>query len=152
MRSPAVMIVAALALAPAAVRGQVPTAPPLVPAAVVVADAGTADAPASRGGLGRFVLGEVIAGSVSSIGFAENGGRIKAGVFAAGGLLVLRDFFEARPLTPTRGHAVTIAGLAALAVADLAMEREGASRGTIVLVDFLALHAIALAARDRSPR
>lgn len=108
--------------------------------------------PANRRGLGGPLLAEAAAVGLSSIGFAEGGGNVKAALFATGGLLVTRDLFEVRPVTATRGHLVTIAGLTALAVADVVMERDGSARGTIVLVDLLALHAIAWAARDRSPR
>lgn len=103
--------------------------------------------PLASGGIGRVIALEALAGAVSSVGFLENGGRVKAGLFGAGALLVTRDLFETRPVTATRGHLVTIVGLAALAVGDLAMEHDGASRGRVVLVDFAALNAIALAAR-----
>jgi hypothetical protein len=96
---------------------------------------------------GRWLAAEALAAGISSIGFADGGGRVKAGIYAGGLVLVTRDLFEGTPPTPTRGHVATIVGLAALAVADVAMERDGVSRGTLVGVNFAALNAIAFAAR-----
>lgn len=152
MRPIVLLLTLALAVPATRAYAQAVAPTPLLPSAVVLAEPHATGPAKPASGFGRLLLGEALAVGVSSIGFAENGGRIKAGVFALGGLLLLRDFLEARPVTASRGHAVAIAGLAALAVADLAMERDGASRGTIVAVDLVALHAIALGARDRSPR
>ncbi len=151
-------VLLALLLRPAPVRagsGPEPLGTRLTPC-VLLAAPGVEAAPAPRPdvapalaprSLGRVVVLEAAAGAISSLGFLEHGGRIKAGLFATSSLLVARDLFEARPVTFTRGHAVAIAGLAALAVADVALERDGAPRERIVLVDFAALNAIALAAR-----
>ncbi len=128
--TPCVLLEAPASPTPAARAPRPEVAPPLAP-----------------GGIGRMVALEALAGALSSVGFLEHGGRVKAGLFAGGALLVTRDLYEARPVTVTRGHVVTIVGLVALAVGDLALERDGASRGRVVLVDFAALNAIALAAR-----